>query len=171
MTTDRETTEACVESKEPTSVEMKSVAVHEEVPTEEAAGKTSGALKKRYRNRHLAVRRRSQPKKWTQGNGGSRKKMAAACRGMTRRIISARRKGHCFQGQGKDKAVPRTQKGRTFGKRRREKPEGTNRTRDRDLKAATSWKREDIQRDLQEGSRAGDRESKSRAFSWDSKNE
>jgi hypothetical protein len=38
------------------------------------------------------------------------------------------------KGQGKDRAVPRTQKRRTFGKRHRAKPEGINGIRDRDIK-------------------------------------
>jgi hypothetical protein len=53
---------------------------------------------------------------------------------MTRHDIPARRKGHCCQTQGKDKAVPRTHKGRIFAKKRRKKPEGINGIRDRDLK-------------------------------------
>jgi hypothetical protein len=77
------------------------VAVHEEVPKEEAAVETVGALKKRYRNLLLTVRRRGQQKKRTQGNGGSRNKLAAACRGMTCLTIPAWCKGHCCQGQGK----------------------------------------------------------------------
>jgi hypothetical protein len=68
--------------------------------------------------------------------------------------------------------VPRTQKGRTFGKRRRTKPEGISRIRDRDLKGInTSRKREDIRQDLQEDCRPADREAKSRVFCQDSKNE
>jgi hypothetical protein len=86
-------------------VETGSVAEHQDVPKEEAA------LKKRYGGQHLAVGRRDKPKKRTLGDGGSRK-FIAACRGMTRCAIPARRKGHCCQGQGKDKAVPRTQKRR-----------------------------------------------------------
>jgi hypothetical protein len=39
--------EACLESKEPTSVELKSVVEHREVP-KEAAVETFGALKKQY---------------------------------------------------------------------------------------------------------------------------
>jgi hypothetical protein len=58
----------------------------------------------------------------TQGDGGSRKKLAA-CRGMTRHVGVAQRKGHCFKGQDKDKTAPRTQKGRAFGTRRLAKPE------------------------------------------------
>jgi hypothetical protein len=120
----QEATEACLESKEPTSVETESVAEHQEVPKEEAAVKTARALLKRHGDRHLDVGRREKPRKRTQGDGGYRKKFVAACRGMTRRAITARRKGHCCQGQGKDKAVPRTQKGRKFGTRRRAKLEG-----------------------------------------------
>jgi hypothetical protein len=77
----------------------------QEVPKEENAVKRVIALKKRYGERHLAVGRPRKPKKQTQGNSGSRKKLAAACRGMTHSTISARRKGHCCQGQGKNKDV------------------------------------------------------------------
>jgi hypothetical protein len=64
--------------------ETESESTHQEVPKEEAAVETFGALKERYGDRHLAVERRRKPKKQTQGNGWSRKKLAAACRGMTR---------------------------------------------------------------------------------------
>jgi hypothetical protein len=102
---------------------LKSIAKHEEVVKEEAAVKSVGALKKRHRDWHLDVGCRGQPKKWIQGNGESRKKLAVACRRMTSYAIPARRKGHCCHGQGKKKAVSRTQKRRTFRKRRRAKPE------------------------------------------------
>jgi hypothetical protein len=46
MGTWREETTACLESKEPTSLEAESVAVHQEVPKEEATVETFGALKK-----------------------------------------------------------------------------------------------------------------------------
>jgi hypothetical protein len=111
-------------------LEIECVAVHEEVPEEDAAVKTFGALKKQHGDWHLAVRCCRNPNKQTQGNGGTRKKLAAACRGMTHQAISAWHKEHCCQGQGKDKAVPRTQKGQTFRKRRRAKPEGINGIRD-----------------------------------------
>lgn len=39
---------ACLQSKEPTSVEIKSIAVYEEVPKEEATMKTVRALKEWY---------------------------------------------------------------------------------------------------------------------------
>jgi hypothetical protein len=54
--------------------EMKSVAEHEEVPKEEATVKSVRALKKRHGDQ-------SQPKKRTQGYGGSWKKLVAAHRG------------------------------------------------------------------------------------------
>jgi hypothetical protein len=44
----QEATEACLESKEPTSGEIESVAVHGEVPKEEGAVKTVRARKKWY---------------------------------------------------------------------------------------------------------------------------
>jgi hypothetical protein len=61
-------------------------------------------------------------------------KLAATCRGMTRHANPTWRKGHCHQGQGKDKAVPRTQKGQTFRKRHRVKQEGINGIRNQGLK-------------------------------------
>jgi hypothetical protein len=70
----------------------------DEIPKEEAAVKLVRALKKRHRDRHLAVRHRSQPKIRTQGNGGSRKNMAAARRRTTRREGVARCKGSGHRG-------------------------------------------------------------------------
>jgi hypothetical protein len=56
------------------------------------------ALEDRYGARHLAVGHRRQPKKRTQGDGGSRKKLAAARSRMTRRAVPARRKGRGHKG-------------------------------------------------------------------------
>jgi hypothetical protein len=56
------------------------VAEQQDLPQEEGAVKTIGALEDRYGDRHLAARRRRQPKKRTQGDGGSQKKLVAACR-------------------------------------------------------------------------------------------
>jgi hypothetical protein len=72
-----------------------------------------GTLEERYEDWHLDIRHRGEPKKRTQGNGESRKKLATARTRMTLRDIPSLRKGH-----GKDKAVPRTQNKRIFGKRR-----------------------------------------------------
>jgi hypothetical protein len=57
--------EACMESREPTSVEIESVVVHEEVAKEKAVVKPVRALKKWYRDQRLAMRRCSQPKTQT----------------------------------------------------------------------------------------------------------
>jgi hypothetical protein len=56
--------------------------------------KTFGALKKQHGDQHLAVRCCWKPKKRTQGNGGTYKKLTAACRGLTHRAIPAWCKGH-----------------------------------------------------------------------------
>jgi hypothetical protein len=61
---------------------------------------------------------------------------------MTHRAIPAQRKGHCHQGQGNDKVVPRTQKGQTFGKRHRAKPKGINGLRYPDLKKQLHLRKE-----------------------------
>jgi hypothetical protein len=47
-----EKTEAFLERKKPTSLEVESEAVHEEVPKEEARVQTFGALKKQRRDQH-----------------------------------------------------------------------------------------------------------------------
>jgi N-acetylglutamate synthase-like GNAT family acetyltransferase len=51
----QEKTEACLDCKEPTLLEVESIAVHEEVPKEEAAVKIVRALKKQYSDQHLAL--------------------------------------------------------------------------------------------------------------------
>jgi hypothetical protein len=79
------------------------VAEHQKVPKDEAAGEIIGALEDRYRDRHLAIGRRRQPKKWTQVDGGSRKKLAAARRRMTRHAVPARRKGSGHKGPAIEK--------------------------------------------------------------------
>jgi exopolyphosphatase/pppGpp-phosphohydrolase len=89
--------------------ELKSVEVHEEVPKEEATVETFRALKEWYEDRHLAIRCRCQTNKQTQGSGGSWKKLAATCRGMTRHALPAQHKGHCHQGQGNKNVVQGTQ--------------------------------------------------------------
>jgi hypothetical protein len=53
---------------------MKSVSEHEEVPREEGAVKSLGALKQRHRGRHLAAGSGGKPKERNQCHGGSRKK-------------------------------------------------------------------------------------------------
>jgi regulator of sirC expression with transglutaminase-like and TPR domain len=65
--------EACLESKMPTSLEIKSEAEHEEAPKGDAAVKPVGALKKRYGCRNVATGRLRKPKKRNQGNAGFQK--------------------------------------------------------------------------------------------------
>jgi hypothetical protein len=55
----------CLESKEPTSEETEIIAMHEEVPKEEAAVKTVRALMEWYGDQHLAIGRCQRLKKWT----------------------------------------------------------------------------------------------------------
>jgi hypothetical protein len=82
MKTDREATEPYPEKMEANPEEIKFVAMHEEVPAEEAAVKTDRELKKRGHSRQLRKR--------TQGDDGSQKKLAAARRGMKRSAIPNR---------------------------------------------------------------------------------
>jgi hypothetical protein len=77
---------------------MKSAAENQEVPNYEATVETIGALEDQYVDRNLAVGRRRQPKKRTQGDGGSRKKLTAAHRRITRRAVPARSKGRSHRG-------------------------------------------------------------------------
>jgi hypothetical protein len=67
-----------------------------------------------------------------------------------------------IQGQGKDKAVPRTQKGQTFRKRHHAKPDGINGKRNQG--ATTFEKGEDIWQDLQQNQRVEGRKANSRDF-------
>jgi hypothetical protein len=91
--------------KELASVEMKSVVVHEEVPKEDAAAKTGGALNKQHGDRNLAVGRCKKAKGTDPGPWWFRKKLAATYRGMTRHAGVAWRKGH-----SRENVAPRTQK-------------------------------------------------------------
>jgi hypothetical protein len=113
MTGSHEATETCMESKEPSSVQKESAAVHE-IPNEDAAVKTVRGLKKRHGGRHLALGRRRKLKKRIQGDGGSWKKLATAHR-MTRRAITAQRTGHGRQGPGRDSIANGVPKGRKLG--------------------------------------------------------
>jgi hypothetical protein len=58
-------TEACLDSKELNSEDMKSEVEHQEVPMEEAAVKSSGTMKKRHKGRHLVAGRYGEPKELT----------------------------------------------------------------------------------------------------------
>jgi hypothetical protein len=134
----QEATEACLKRMEPTSLELESESEHREVLKEDVAVKTVGALKKRYRDWHLEVGLRGQPKKWAQGNGGSRKMLAAFCRRMNRRAGTARRKGRGHkvptEKSDQEQCCTRNPEGTDVREETREQPEGGNGIRGRDLK-------------------------------------
>jgi hypothetical protein len=89
-----EAMEAYPEKMKANPKEMESVAEHQDVPNEEAAVETIVALQDRYGNWCLAAGCRQQLKKWAQGDGGSRQKLAAARVQLTHCAIPAPRKGH-----------------------------------------------------------------------------
>jgi hypothetical protein len=76
-------------------------AEHQDVPNEETMAETTGALEDQFGEWHLAIGRCQQLKKWIQGDGGSRQKLATSCRWFTRCAIPALRKGHGRRGPGK----------------------------------------------------------------------
>jgi hypothetical protein len=80
---------------------VKSVVEHPEVPKEEGEVETIRVLEDRYGDRHLAVGHHRQPKKQTQGDGGSWKKLAATHRRLTRRAIPVLCKIRIRMGPGK----------------------------------------------------------------------
>jgi hypothetical protein len=84
--------ENIMECKESTLKDKESTVERRAVPTEEAAAKSSRIMKKWHRGRHLAAGRRVKPKKLTQGDCGSRWKLAAACRKVSRRAAATWRK-------------------------------------------------------------------------------
>jgi hypothetical protein len=76
----QEATETNPKKMEPSPEMMQSVGEQREVPKEEAAMRSSGALKKRHRDQHLAAGHRRKPKELTRENYRSQRKLAAACR-------------------------------------------------------------------------------------------
>jgi hypothetical protein len=130
----QEAAEACLESKEPTSVEIESKLEHQEVPKEEALVETFGALKDWYVDQYLAVECCRQPKKRTQGNGGSQKKLATTHRQMTHRAIPVHCRGHGHKGPDRDSVARGASKGRMLERRQWTHQEGSSGIRDRDLK-------------------------------------
>jgi hypothetical protein len=85
----QEETVASLECKKQGSKELESEGKRREVPTEEAAVKSSGITKTRHRGRHIAAGRRRESKELTQRDWGSREKLAAACRKVSRRAAVA----------------------------------------------------------------------------------
>jgi hypothetical protein len=115
-------------------VQFESVAEHWEALKEETAVVTFGALKKQYGEWHLAIGCRWELTKWTQGNGGSWKKLATTSRRKTHNAITAPCKGHSCQGQGRDNVAREPSKRQTFRKRHQVQPECNNGIMNPDLK-------------------------------------
>jgi hypothetical protein len=82
-------TEADIEKIESDSGRMQSVAEHQEVPREDAAVIPVGGLRKQRRGRKQAAGRREEPKERNRGICGSREKLAATCRKVSRRATVA----------------------------------------------------------------------------------
>jgi hypothetical protein len=97
------TTEACLDSKEPNLEDMESEVERQEASTEEATVKSSGTMMKWHRRWHLVAGRWGEPKELTQGDCGSKRNLAAACRKVSHCAAVVRRKGNvirkfCTQG-------------------------------------------------------------------------
>jgi hypothetical protein len=68
-----------------------------EVPTEEAAVKSSGITKKQHRGQYIAAGRCIKPTKLTRGDCGSRGRLVAACRKVSRRAAVAWHRRNIFR--------------------------------------------------------------------------
>jgi hypothetical protein len=90
-------TETFLDSKELNPEDMESEMEHREVPTEEAAVKSSGTMKKWHRGRYQATGRRGGPKELTRGERGSQRKLAVACKKVSHRTAVVRRKRNVFK--------------------------------------------------------------------------
>jgi macrodomain Ter protein organizer (MatP/YcbG family) len=77
-----ERTMACVGKTAATDLEANPEEAVRRVGPKENVAKSSGALKKRHRGRHLAAERRQKQKEWIQGNFGSWKKLPTTGRKM-----------------------------------------------------------------------------------------
>jgi hypothetical protein len=86
----QQTTEARLECKETTPKDTE--AMHRKVPMKDAVVKPVGGRKKRQRGRHISAGRLGKPKELTRGDCGSRGKLAAACRKVSRCAAVAWRK-------------------------------------------------------------------------------
>jgi hypothetical protein len=86
-----------LEEEEPTSVDRKPEAAKEEVPKEDDVAKPVNGRKKRQRGKKQAAERCEEPEELTRGICGSRRKLAAACRKVSRRATVARRRRDAFK--------------------------------------------------------------------------
>jgi hypothetical protein len=90
------TTEPCLDSKELNPEDRKSEVEHRDVPKEDAIVISVKGRKKRQRDGHQAAGRRVEPKELTRGDCGSQRKLAAACRKVSRRVAVARSRRNIF---------------------------------------------------------------------------
>jgi hypothetical protein len=81
----------------PDSGMTQSVGEHQEVPKGNAVVKPVKWRKKQHRGRKLAAGQRGEPKELTRGIYRSRKKLATACRKVSRRATAAWRKRNVFR--------------------------------------------------------------------------
>jgi hypothetical protein len=86
-----------LEEERPTSVETKpEVETQDEVPNVDAVVQPVKGRKRRYRGKRKAARLRGKPKELTRGDCGSRRKLTAACRKVSRRATVARLRRDVF---------------------------------------------------------------------------
>jgi hypothetical protein len=171
-----EKTETCLEKMEATDLEAnpeetESEVEHKEVPKDDAAVETDKALNKRHGDQNLVAGCGKKPQERTQGKGGCQKQLAAARRGMIFHAGVAGHKGHCSQGNSREKCCTRnpkqtnrqeeTVKGPRMQKWNKEPGPET---------AATSRKQEGIQQDRQADFQTGHHEMSSQDFQWVAKN-
>jgi hypothetical protein len=96
---------------------MQSVEEHQEVPIEDVAVMPVKGLKKRRRVGKSTAGRCGEPKKLNRGNCGSRKKLAAACRKVSRRARMAWQKRKLFR-ESETRGYCESRKGVTVADRR-----------------------------------------------------
>jgi hypothetical protein len=171
---------ACVKKVEANPYMLKSAAVHKEIPKEHGTVKPVGGLGKRCRSQNLVIGHYQEPKEWTQGNCGSWKKLAA-CRMMTCHAGVAQHKGYHYEGptvkQGRknpnrDKFARGTPERMDTREETMDSPGRQHRNKEpRPETDATSRKHEEMQQNLQEDHRAGDRKVNSWIFCQNLKNE
>jgi hypothetical protein len=138
---------------------MQSVGEHQEVPKEDGAMKPVKGRKKRYRDRKLAAGRREEPKELTRGDCGYWRKLAAACKKVSRRVTmvslqqnsdsgnlwtAAGRKvtrctEHRRKGQDKDDVAPRSPKGLAWDNGRWRGPECKTEIKEPTTKGIERW--------------------------------
>jgi hypothetical protein len=90
-------TEANTEKTEQDTEMIQSAEEHQDVPSEGVAVMPVAKSRKPRRVRKSTAGRRGEPKELTRGNHGSRRKLAAACRKVSRRATVALRKRNVFR--------------------------------------------------------------------------